>query len=196
MKKLLTLMMALIMVVGLTACGKTAQTPENSDAKSSENAGAYATSLELLSAVWQATPEDNRFSSFGGNQTENSVMDAPGEFKLTDTEGLSYLLLIPKSVHANLDNAASLVHLMNANTFTGAVVHVTGAAVSDVATEIESSIVKNQFMCGFPDKLVMLTLDDYILYAFGSEDLVNSFRDTAVAALTGEVAVRYDQWLA
>ncbi len=194
MKKLFALFLALMMIVCLAACGEANQ-PSDDGNTPSENVTAYSDSLEILSAIWDAMPEDSRFPCYGGNQTENSKMDAPDEFQLTDVDGLNYVLIIPESVHGYLDNAASLNHLMNANIFTGAVVHVTDAEAGDVGTEIKDSILNYHFICGFPEKLVMLTLDNYILYAFGNEGLVNNFRDTATSALTGEVEVLCDQWI-
>ena len=34
-----------------------------------------------------------------------------------------------------------------------------------------------QWMCGFPDKLVVISLDDYLVSVFGNEELVNTFKD-------------------
>ena len=36
-------------------------------------------------------------------------------------------------------------------------------------------------MCGFPDKIVVATVDNYIVSVFGLEDLVDNFRDTMLA---------------
>ena len=50
-------------------------------------------------------------------------------------------------------------------------------------------------MCGIPEKTVVMTLDNYVLYCFGAEMIVDNFRDAA-AALTGELTVVCDEPIA
>ena len=100
MKKTLAMLLALALVFALTAC---ASAPE---ATTEDSASAYASSLDILNAIWENTPADAKFSAFGGNQNENAVMDAPGAFDLTDTDGLSGLLLVPSDLHSSIDDAA------------------------------------------------------------------------------------------
>ena len=47
-------------------------------------------------------------------------------------------------------------------------------------------------MCGFPDKLVVLTYDQYVVSLYGAEDLVDTFRDKFTAAY-GDASVAYDE---
>ncbi len=49
-----------------------------------------------------------------------------------------------------------------------------------------------QWMCGFPDKLVILTSGQYVVSVYGNESLVNTFRDKFVAAHSGASTV-YDE---
>ena len=48
-------------------------------------------------------------------------MDAPGKFDISKTEELGITLGLPEDLWDDIDDAASMVHMMNANTFTGAV---------------------------------------------------------------------------
>ena len=189
MKKTLALLLALVLVFALTAC---ASAPE---AAPEAEASAYASSLDVLNVIWENTPADAKFSAFGGNQNENAVMDAPGAYDITDTDGLAGLLLIPSDVHSSIDDAASLIHMMNANTFTGAAFRVAEGTSADAAAAVQNAILTNQYMCGFPDKTVVMTLDNYVLYAFGAEEFVNNFRDAA-QELTGELTVVCDEPIA
>lgn len=202
MKKIFAILTTLALLLSMTACGKfteeTTATPETTAEQPTEMTQApsvYADALAVLNAIWDATPEADRFSAFGGNQTENAVMDAPGAFELSDTNGLSGLLLVPEAVQGNLNTAASLVHMMNANTFTGAVLELKDADDTVPKTMVEA-ITTNQFMCGFPEKVVVLTLDHFVIYAFGAADLVDNFLSTATETLAGEVVVVCDQWMA
>ena len=49
-----------------------------------------------------------------------------------------------------------------------------------------------QWMCGFPERLVILTSGQYVVSVYGNESLVNTFRDKFVAAHSGASTV-YDE---
>ena len=46
-----------------------------------------------------------------------------------------------------------------------------------------------QWMCGFPDKLVIATLGNYVVSCYGAEDLVDTFRDKLIAAYADAAVV-------
>ena len=184
MKKILALILAVLMVVSLAACS-------NKPAASSSAASAYNSSLEVYTAMWDKV--DEKFPVFGGNQNENAVSDAPGKFDMSDTDGLTYLLLLPESVQSKIDDVASMIHMMNANTFTSAVLHVKEGTMADIAKEIENTVMNNQFMCGFPEKLVIFSVGDYLFYAFGNGEAVDMVVNSGKANLQGEVSVLCDK---
>ena len=47
-------------------------------------------------------------------------------------------------------------------------------------------------MCGFPDKLVIVTLDQYVISMYGHEELINTFRDKLQAAYSS-AAIAYEE---
>ena len=51
----------------------------------------------------------------------------------------------------------------------------------------------NQFMCGFPEKLVIFSVGDYLFYAFGNGQAVDSVVNSGKANLQGEVSVLCDK---
>ena len=57
---------------------------------------------------------------------------------------------------------------------------------------MRDAIQSKQWMCGFPDKLVVFTYDRYVVALYGNEDLVNTFRDKLAAAY-GNAVVAYDE---
>ena len=109
MKRTLSLMLALVMAVSLMACGK------KDDGKN--NADAPADSLALLTKVWDSYTDDEKFPAAGGDY-ETSVDDAPGAFAPSNADNLNFLLTVPTEDASLIDDAASLMHMMNANTFT------------------------------------------------------------------------------
>ena len=52
--------------------------------------------------------------------------------------------------------------------------------------------MNTQWMSGFPDKLVVASLDGYLISVFGAEDLVDTFRDKLQTAYPGTQIVSDD----
>ena len=179
MKKITSLALALALALTLTACGKKDNTAGNGD--SSVPADATA----LLTAVWDAHSDDEKFPAAGGDY-ENPVEDAPGAVSIADADNLNYMLTLPVEDAGKIDGAASLSHMMNANTFTCGAYHVKNAAdAKTLAQSLRDSIQSRQWMCGFPDKLVVLTYGEYVVALFGADDLVDDFVNTMTATYTG-----------
>lgn len=121
MKKFLTMLLALVMVLSLAAC--------SSQKGGDVNGGFPASALDLLTAVWNAYPESEKFSVVGGS-LDNPVDNAPGAFPVDDADNLDYMLHFPADKSDLIDDAASLTHMMNANSFTCGAFHVKTAATS------------------------------------------------------------------
>ena len=176
MKRTLSLILALVMAVSLMACGK------KDDGKN--NADAPADSLALLTKVWDSYTDDEKFPAAGGDY-ETSVDDAPGAFDPSNADNLNFLLTVPTEDASLIDDAASLMHMMNANTFTcGALRVKNGDDAAKLAEDLRDAIQNKQWMCGFPDKLVIATLGNYVVSVYGDEELVNTFRDKLQAAFS------------
>ena len=135
MKKFLTMLLALVMVLSLAAC--------SSQKGGDVNGGFPASAVDLLTAVWNAYPESEKFSVVGGS-LDNPVDNAPGAF-----------------------------HVKNSGD------------VSAVADALRQNVQNTQWMCGFPDKLVVLTYGEYVVALFGADDLVDDFVNTMTATYTG-----------
>ena len=98
--------------------------------------------------------------------------NGPGNYDLTDREALDAVLGLPQT--AQVDQAASLIHMMNANTFTAAAYHATEDAEA-LATALRDNIQQRQWMCGFPDKVVVAVKGEYVVSVFGKNDPVDAF---------------------
>ena len=169
---------------------KPAETPSETPAETptAQDTGA----LSLLTSVWSTYSEDDKFPAAGGD-AEHAVDGAPGSFDVSNTDSLTYQLTFPSVDVSLIDGAASLVHMMNLNTFTCGAFHVSDAGnVSTVAADVRSAVQGKQWMCGFPERLVVLTSGQYVVSVYGNESLVNTFRDKFVAAHSGASTV-YDE---
>lgn len=143
----------------------------------------------LLSSIYNAFAEDQKFP-IGGGDSSNLVMDAPGAFDITNVEELESSLGFPSSQAANIDGAASMIHMMNANTFTGAAYHLIDGADADAFAEaVKETVLAKQWICGMPDTLVILSADGYIITAYGNAELIENFKTTALSAVSGSEVI-------
>lgn len=185
MKKIVSLVLAALLVLSLAACG-------SKDNASDGNPVWPTSALNVLETVWNTYGEDEKFAVAGGDFSEaNAREDAPGVFDLKDRALADSELGLPET--AEVDEAASLVHMMNANTFTAAAYHATGDT-AELAQQLRDNIMQRQWMCGFPDKLVIATLGNYVVSVYGDEELVNTFRDKLQAAYS-DAAIAYDEMI-
>ena len=187
MKKTISLALALVLALSLAACGKNGNTGSSADVPADANT--------LLTTVWDSYADDEKFPATGGDYT-TPVEDAPGAVDISDADNLNYMLTLPVEDASKIDGAAALGHMMNANTFTCGAFHITSKDdVEAVANDLRDAIQSKQWMCGFPDKLVIFTYDQYVVSLYGDEELVNTFRDKFTAAYSDSV-VAYDEAIA
>ena len=181
MKKFVSMMLSALLVLSLAACGK--------DKASGDKPAVPTSALNILETVWNTYGEDEKFAVAGGDFSEaNAREDAPGVFDLKDRALVDSELGLPET--AAVDEAASLVHMMNANTFTAAAYHATGDT-AELAQQLRDNIMQRQWMCGFPDKLVVAVVDEYVVAVFGAEDLIDTFM-THLNGIYG-VSATYDE---
>ena len=155
-------------------------------------AAAVDDALTILNAIWNTYSDEEKFPAAGGD-SEHAVDGAPGSFDASNADNLSYLLTFPADDASLIDSAASLVHMMNLNTFTCGAFHVADANnVARLADDLRTTIQAKRWMCGFPDKLIIVTVGQSVLSVYGNEELVNTFRDKLLASYSAATAV-YDE---
>ena len=181
MKKPLAALLAVLLTLTFAACGSDGKPGSGSEG---EEENAIGSALELLTTVWDSYGEEERFAAAGGDMSEeNMTMDGPGKFSLSDAAALDATLGFPEAAVDKIDDAASLVHMMNANTFTCGVYHVKdAAALPEVATALQENILQRQWMCGFPDRLVIMEAGGYVVAFFGEEGITATFQEKVAAA--------------
>ena len=174
--KNLSFLLVTALLLALAACGTEKEVNEPPT---------QSTPTELFEAIWDAIPSDKKIPAFGGDY-ENSVSDKPAAF-LGSAETFDSLLGIPAELFGKIDGAASLMHMMNVNSFTGAVLHFSTAGDAVASTEtIKNHILERRWMCGFPDKVIVIDLGGgNLLTAFGINEAVDPVRDAALSAIEG-----------
>lgn len=168
------------------------ETPEPEDPAENKPAAAVDDALTILNAIWNTYSDEEKFPAAGGD-SEHAVDGAPGSFDASNADNLSYQLTFPADDASLIDSAASLVHMMNLNTFTCGAFHVADANnVAKLADDLRTTIQAKHWMCGFPDKLVIVTVGQSVFSVYGNEELVNTFRDKLLASYPTAAAV-YDE---
>lgn len=155
-----------------------------SDKNDSSKADTPTSPLNLLNTVWKSYSEDEKFPAAGGDFSEENMKDgAPGKFSVSDSGALASTLAVPEDSAAQLKKAASLTHMMNLNTFTAGAFQLKDSKNADAfAAAMQSSIENRRWVCGFPDKFVILQVDGYVVSVFGAEDLVDTFKAKTLKA--------------
>ena len=191
MMKINSLVLAAVMVLSMAACnGANNETPDETQAPAANVPGS---ALEILENIWNAYGEDEKFAVIGGNM-EAPVDGAPGNYDMAYAENLTWNLLVPADQLANVDQAATMIHMMNANTFTSGVVHMAaGADAAAFAAAMREAVQSNRWMCGFPETLVIAVIGgEYVLVAFGVNDAMNPFQ-THLAEAYADAEVLYNE---
>ena len=181
MKKFTAVALALVLVLAMFAgCGKT-QPAETVPAQEMPGSA-----LEILETVWNSYSDDEKFAVIGGN-IEANIMDGPGNYDMAYAENMTWNLLVPEAQIANITEAASMIHMMNANTFTCGVFKLAGGVTAaDFGAAMKDAVMNNQWMCGFPETLLIRNFGDtYVLVAFGINDAMTPFEQHLSAAYPG-----------
>ena len=104
----------------------------------------------------------------------------PATSSMDDADLLDSSLGFPAAEAGKIDGAASLVHMMNLNTFTCGAFHVKDRGdVAALCASLRENILDRHWMCGFPDKLVIVTVGDYVVSVYGYTDLVDTLHRQA-----------------
>lgn len=167
MKKWIAMVLCLVMVMAMFAgCGK--------DEAPAADVEVPGSALEILENIWALYGEEEKFPVMGGD-VNNLVDGAPGAYDVSDTEMLTYQLLVPADQAANVTEAASLIHAMMVNNFTCGVFRV-GEVRNEFAEAMYNAVKNNQWMCGFPDSVLVSVIGgEYVLMAFGINDAMDPF---------------------
>ena len=178
MKKTIAIVLSTLLMIGLVGCGKTGDASNaGSDTPVVETVDA-ADATDLLTQVWNSYEDADKFP-IGGGDYNNIVMDAPGKYDVSMVEDLDAVLGLPQSSASMIDDAASIMHMMNANTFTAGAYHVSDAANQQtVVDSLKDNIMNRQWMCGFPDTLIVAKVGgEYVVSAFGKAEVIENFKN-------------------
>lgn len=181
MRKIVVFLMVLVMTVAAVACGSNTNGNKN-DKKEEQNTVEIADALEILTKVWAAYAEDEKFP-VGGGDSANISWEGPAWFDVAAVDELNASLGLPAELAEQIDDAASMMNSMMANNFTAGVYHLKDASEKENFTAtLKDALLAKHWMCGFPEKVILVTVDDYVISAYGLTDNIETFQ----AKLTAE----------
>ena len=205
MKKYMSLILASLMMLSLASCASdkgnsndtspetkpetNIETEAETEAEE-ESENAEGASLSVIEAIWGKYAEDEKFPC-GGGDSENMDFEGPAAFDITKTDELDGTLGLPAELAGSLESAASFMHMMNANTFTGACYEVKeGTDVAAFAETLKTNILARQWMCGIPETLVIIDIDgEFVISAFGADDIIQTLKTNTTAQYASATVV-------
>ncbi|MDO5124803.1 MAG: bacteriocin transport accessory protein [Ruminococcus sp.] len=172
MKKIISLFLAGVMMLAMVSCSESKKEDSKKDVSAESP-------LALLNTVWDSYSDDEKFPVAGGDYTEeNQNPEGPGKYSLDDPNAVENALGMPIESVSKLEDAASIMHMMNANNFTCSVLRAKKSDdVSTLAKDMKESILhQRQWMCGIPDKVVFYTIGKDLITAFGKTEFIDTFK--------------------
>lgn len=188
MKKFTAMALAALLCIGaLAGCfnagNDTPTDPTGNNQTPGGDSTGTETSLQILQKIWEKYDESEKFASFGGNAA-SPVDNAPGAFDMTNQEELASMLVIDDTQAGKIQDAASLVHMMNANVFTCAAFTLAqGQDVEAFASAQKTALVNNRWICGQPSGYLLVKVDQsHVVMAFGDTAALELFRTNLASA--------------
>lgn len=202
MKKLLALTLAFLMLFALVACNNSEQGEDETTPTPTEAPVelAYKSAVELLEQIkngYNATAtEETMLYVCGGNMNNFETTNPEGPAKFVALEDADYdaNLGYPVADVAKQDDAASMYNMMNTNVFNCYAVHfVNSADVDAMANTLKDNINARQWVCGAPEKLVIVKVPgDYLVVVWGAVEfggIVDPFVASIANTIEGATAL-------
>jgi len=161
----------------------------------------YKSAIELLNIIFngynaaQAT-DDTKLYVAGGNinNFDTTSMEGPAAFVPLADEDYDQNLGIPAAQVASIESAASMFNMMNTNVFNSyAIQFKAGTDVDAAINAIKENILARQWICGAPEKLVIIKCPgDYIVAVWGAVEfggIVDPFAASIATLVDGATTV-------
>ena len=116
MKKIAALVLAVAMALPFAACSKKEGGGGTTSAGVQTEENRSGGALEILEKVWDGYTADEKFPATGG-YGKYMKDGRPGKIDAGDAETLDFELGFPKSEASAIDDAASLMHMLNQNNY-------------------------------------------------------------------------------
>jgi len=189
MKKIIAVLMVTLLIFSLAACGGKTEDKTTTEAKVADNTLADKDTvyedtipLDILTTLYGAysTADELYFPAGGGDMLTEETTNWEGPAKVgLEGDAVDYLtntLHFPADSISKVNDAASLMHLMNGNIFTAGAYNAANVEdIDTLVTEIKAGIDSAQWMCGSPEKVLIAKVGDTVLACYGNTQLIDDF---------------------
>ena len=192
-----------------TTQNATGQFPEGISAKSFLHS-VYGAFLANVAPSYGVNSADEVKGYFAGPETETvTEKDAesgeefsyelpknePGAISPDDGEMLESQTLFPAASADKLDSAAVYFNMLNQNNGTFAAFEVKNEGeMQTLADMMKTKVKNNSWICGFPERYLIMRVGDIMLFSYGLEDSLTAWKN-AVSSVYSEAEVLYDEKL-
>ena len=170
---------------GTTPAGTTTEGTTTTEKPDEPIAPTFASALELYNKIWSTYTDEEKFPSAGGDQDHSS--ENPG---VVDIEKYKDTIMFWTHITEDLlgtvtNDSANLMHMMNINTFSSAIFHLKDASTAEkFAEDYKTAVQATRWMCGFPDKVIVVSVGEYVIVAFGHTEIIDTFKTKCLAVDT------------
>ena len=192
-----------------TAETTTAETTTQAPAVTTEDAktvlnNVYGNFLNKLAPLFGASSGEELYGYFASAETETITetdengeefsyempVSGPGALCLEEVDNLTYYTLFPAESVSKISSAACFFNMMNMNNGTVAAFEVKDAAdVAALADTMKEKITTNMWICGFPERYLIVNVNGTLISAFGNADTINSLKDGVLATYADAVVL-------
>lgn len=192
-----------------TAETTTAETTTQAPAVTTEDAktvlnNVYGNFLNKLAPLFGASSGEELYGYFASAETETITetdengeefsyempVSGPGALSLEEVDNLTYYTLFPAESVSKISSAACFFNMMNMNNGTVAAFEVKDAAdVAALADTMKEKITTNMWICGFPERYLIVNVNGTLISAFGNADTINSLKDGVLATYADAVVL-------
>lgn len=171
---------------------------------------AYEPFLNHMLSVYGVTSVDEVKSYFVGTEMQTVTekdedtgedfsyempKNEPGELSLDNFGDWETQTMLPADALSQIQNAAIFYNLMNMNNGTFYAFKLKNESeLSALADRMQSNIKSNYWICGFPERFLIMRADDVLICAYGLETAMNAWK-SAVASVYKNAEVLYDEAL-
>ena len=171
---------------------------------------AYEPFLNNMLSVYGVTSIDEVKSYFVGTEMQTVTekdedtgedfsyempKNEPGELSLDHFDEWENQTMLPADAVSQIQNAAIFYNLMNMNNGTFYAFKMKKESeLSALAERMQSNIKSNYWICGFPERFLIMCTDDILICAYGLESSMNAWK-SAVSSVYKNAEVLYDEAL-
>lgn len=119
----------------------------------------------------------------------------PGMLSLDNFDEWETQTMLPADAVSQIQNAAIFYNLMNMNNGTFYAFKLKNESeLPALADRMQSNIKSNYWICGFPERFLIMRADDVMICAYGLETAMNAWK-SAVSSVYKNTEVLYDEAL-